>query len=116
MAMVRRFTYEKGKEAISPKSSPDELKDYFSAILPDYDRDRVYVSDIKKVLNWYNLLLKYDLIEIGKKKVATKADPEEETKVDPDEETKTETEKEAKSEAKSEPKKEADQEGGKVSG
>ena len=76
------------------------MKEYFEEIVPEYDKDRVYVSDIKKVLNWYNLLLKYDLIEIGKKKEAAKADPE----------------KEAKSEAKSEPKKEADQEGEKVSG
>jgi hypothetical protein len=58
--------YENGKEAISPKSESDELKDYFSAILPDYDRERVYASDIKKILSWYNLLLKENLIEIGK--------------------------------------------------
>jgi len=89
--------YESGKEAISPKSSPDELKDYFSAILPDYDRDRVYVSDIKKVLNWYNLLLKYDLIEIGKKKAASKSETEKKAKSEPEKEAKSEPEKEAKS-------------------
>lgn len=65
--------YENGKEAISHKSVAEDLKDYFSAVLPGYDRDRVYVSDIKKVLNWYNLLLKYDLIEIDKEKPAEKA-------------------------------------------
>jgi hypothetical protein len=54
--------YEQGGETISPKSDPDELKDYFSAVLPGYDRERVYVSDIKKVLAWYNQLLKYDLL------------------------------------------------------
>lgn len=58
--------YENGKETISPKSDPDELKDYFGAILPEYDRDRVYVSDIKKILGWYNLLLKHDLIDTEK--------------------------------------------------
>jgi len=58
--------YENGKETISPKSDADELKDYFSAVLPEYDRERVYVSDIKKILGWYNLLLKYDLIKTGK--------------------------------------------------
>ena len=62
--------YENGKETISHKSSAEDLKDYFSAILPEYDRNRVYVSDIKKVLNWYNLLLKYDLLEIEKEKPA----------------------------------------------
>jgi hypothetical protein len=59
--LVSLHKYENGGEAISPKSDPDELKDYFSAILPEYDRERVYVSDIKKVLTWYNQLLKYDL-------------------------------------------------------
>lgn len=58
--------YENGKEAISPKSDPDELKDYLGAVLPEYDRERVYASDIKKILTWYNLLLKYDLIKIDK--------------------------------------------------
>jgi hypothetical protein len=65
--------YENGQEAISPKSDPDDLKDYFSAILPEYDRSRVYVSDIKKILSWYNLMLKYNLIKLEKpdKKAAT---------------------------------------------
>lgn len=38
------------------------LKAYFEAILPDYDRDRVYTSDMKKVLTWYNLLQKNSLL------------------------------------------------------
>ena len=70
--------YESGKETISPKSDGDDLKDYFGAILPEYDRERVYVSDIKKILGWYNMLLKYDLLEIGKpaKKSPAKKDTE----------------------------------------
>ena len=46
-----------GKEAISPKASPEELKKFFAAVLPEYDRERVHVSDIKKVVAWYNLLI-----------------------------------------------------------
>ncbi len=42
--------------AISHKEDNDKLVAYFSEILPDYDKDRVYPSDIKKVLNWYNIL------------------------------------------------------------
>ena len=45
-----------GKEAISHKSSPAELKSLFEAVIPDYDKDRVHVSDIKKVVSWYNTL------------------------------------------------------------
>ena len=43
-------------EVISTKASKDELKTYFSDILPDYDAERVYVSDIKKIIQWYKLL------------------------------------------------------------
>lgn len=70
--LVSLHKYENGREAISPKSEPEDLKDYFSAILPEYDRERVYVSDIKKVLTWYNLLLKYDLLKADEEKPATK--------------------------------------------
>lgn len=46
-----------GKEAISHKASNKELTDLFSEILPDYDDERVYVSNIKKVIQWYNTLI-----------------------------------------------------------
>lgn len=39
------------------KSSGKELRDYFAEILPNYDRDRVHDSDIKKLLQWYNILI-----------------------------------------------------------
>ncbi len=42
--------------AISHKEDNAKLIAYFSQIVPDYDEDRVYPSDIKKVLNWYNML------------------------------------------------------------
>ncbi|MDQ7916876.1 DUF5606 domain-containing protein [Mesonia sp. MT50] len=48
---------EDGKEAISHKESKAKLEEYFKEILPEYDEDRVYVSDIKKVFQWYNLLI-----------------------------------------------------------
>src|SRR5690554_6392248 len=47
---------EDGKHAIDYKVSKAELEEYFFGILPDYDEDRVYVSDIKKVIQWYNIL------------------------------------------------------------
>lgn len=43
-------------EVISPKASKDEMKNYFSDILPNYNAERVYVSDIKKIIQWYKLL------------------------------------------------------------
>lgn len=47
---------ENNGPAISHKVSNEELIAYFSEILPDYDQDRVYPSDMKKVFNWYNIL------------------------------------------------------------
>ena len=46
-------------EAPSPKASADELKALFEKALPEYDRDRFYVSHMKKVVDWYNNLKKY---------------------------------------------------------
>ncbi len=60
---VFKIMYEKqeGKEAISHKESGHKLAAYFSEVLPDYDEDRVYTSNIKKVIQWYNLLVKSGL-------------------------------------------------------
>ena len=53
---------ENGGEAISHKVSKNELESYFSEVLPEYDEDRVYASDIKKVIQWYNLLHKRGML------------------------------------------------------
>lgn len=45
-----------GKEGISHKESNAKLDTYFSEILPNYDKERVYTSNIKKVIQWYNIL------------------------------------------------------------
>lgn len=48
---------ENGAQAsVATNSKPDVLKKYFAEILPTYDRDRVYDTDIKKLISWYNLL------------------------------------------------------------
>ena len=46
-------------DAPSAKSKPDELKALFEKALPTYDRDRFYVSHMKKVVEWYNALKNY---------------------------------------------------------
>ena len=46
------------KETISHKSTDAELREFMTASLPDYDHERVYVSDIKKLAQWYNILHK----------------------------------------------------------
>ena len=54
---------ENGGAAISPKSTDKDLKSYFQVVVPDFDKERVYASDIKKVLNWYNILQEKNLLD-----------------------------------------------------
>jgi hypothetical protein len=64
-------------QALNHKSSTNQLTDYFREILANYDEERVYISDIKKVIQWYNAMQKYGLIKLPKlkkeKKPAKKA-------------------------------------------
>ncbi|GAB5418713.1 MAG: DUF5606 domain-containing protein [Crocinitomicaceae bacterium] len=57
------FAKQEGKEGPSHKEDISILTEYFSEILPDYDEERVYASDIKKLFQWYNLLLKAGALE-----------------------------------------------------
>ncbi|QCX38075.1 hypothetical protein FF125_06400 [Aureibaculum algae] len=54
------------EEALSHKESNDKLKSFFSEVLPNYDEERVYASNIKKVVQWYNVLAtnKFDFSSI----------------------------------------------------
>jgi hypothetical protein len=82
---------ENGGPTISHKSSNDELKSFFLSVVPDYDSDRVYVSDIKKIVTWYNQLQAVNLLDFSE-------EVEEETeKVD---ELKEEGQKEVEEKAK----------------
>lgn len=45
-----------GKTSVGHKAEKIKLEEYFFEVLPDYDEDRVYASDIKKIIQWYNLL------------------------------------------------------------
>ena len=76
---------EDGGAAIPHKSPDKELKKYFAEVLPEYDKDRVYVSDIRKIIMWYNRLL-----ELGITDFET---PEEEEKVEGENDEKVEGEK-----------------------
>ncbi len=54
------FNKEEGKKAIDPKSEKKELLNYFEEVLPNFDDERVYASNIKKILQWYNALIDSD--------------------------------------------------------
>ena len=74
---VFKAIYEKenGAASINHKSSGKVLEEYFHEIIPAYDRKRVYASDIKKVILWYNILQKQELLDFSEDK--DEKDPEE---------------------------------------
>ncbi|MDP4278363.1 MAG: DUF5606 domain-containing protein [Bacteroidota bacterium] len=61
--------------SIDPKTETQLLRNYFAEIVPDYDRERVYPTDIKKLIQWYNLL-----IETGNTDFSLKEETSEEAK------------------------------------
>ena len=60
---TKMYAYTGGKAAISHKESNDRLKEFFGAVITDYDRERVHVSDIKKAVSWFNLLVEAGFTE-----------------------------------------------------
>ena len=71
------YEKENGSEALSHKESKEKLEAYFAEVLPEYDVDRVYISDIKKILQWYNLLVSKGVTTFEKSETQ-KSDEEEE--------------------------------------
>ena len=57
------WNYTEGKQAISHKESPEKIKEEFAKVLPEYDRERVHVSDMKKCFAWYNILVEAGFTE-----------------------------------------------------
>lgn len=55
------------------KSTSDQLRTYFAEILPDFDRDRVYVTDIKKLISWYNILVTNGITDFEAEEIAEEA-------------------------------------------
>ncbi len=54
---TRLYAYTEGKAAINHKESAEKIKAEFEAFFPEYDKDRVRVSDMKKCFNWFNALI-----------------------------------------------------------
>ena len=69
-------TVAEGKKAsVDPKkASTKELQDYFTKVLPEWDRDRVHVSDIKKLICWYNILIEAGITDFKEEMQPTEGD------------------------------------------
>lgn len=70
------FQKEEGKETISPNESNVALMNFFEEVLPDFDTDRVYASNVKKIVQWYNLLVKsgFDFSQLAPKEDDSKGE------------------------------------------
>ena len=75
-----------GGEAIDPKSDKKILSSYFEELVPEYDQERVYTSDIKKMIAWYNLLVQKEMLDF------TEEETDEESKDDDAVDTEQKTE------------------------
>lgn len=62
--VLKKINEKLGSEkAPDPKSEPGVIQGFFSDVIPDYDKERVHLSDMKKVLTWYNLLSEKDMLD-----------------------------------------------------
>lgn len=66
-----------GKTSVGHKEEKIKLEEYFFEVLPDYDEDRVYASDIKKIIQWYNLLTEKELNDFSEVEEKTDSSEEE---------------------------------------
>jgi len=78
---------------LSPKKAPEsDIVEFFTKALPNYDKDRVRINDMRKVLSWYNMLIGYGMTEFVEKQaeeVKEKAEEKTETEVAKEKEKKT---------------------------
>ena len=85
VVFTKIFERESGHTAsIDAKADNDALRNYFSEIIPDFDRDKVHPSDIRKIINWYNILVAAGVTNFDDEEKTEKTD--EEKTEQPDEE------------------------------
>lgn len=53
----RMYAKENGQTTLSHKESNEKIIGYFNEIVPEFDKNRVYTSDMKKIIQWYNILI-----------------------------------------------------------
>ena len=81
IVLKKIFDHQEGKPISDPKKmSSAEIKSLFEAILPDYEKESVYVSDMKKIFSWYNLLLEKEMLDFTEtvEEVKESVEPEQE--------------------------------------
>ncbi len=100
------YTKENGSKCIDNKADDKSIESYFLEILPDYDKDRVYVSNMRKLFAWYNLLQETSNLKLKEnKEEGSAAETDKKTKAVVDEKVKKAATKAATSKDTSKPKK-----------
>ena len=74
LASMRDLEGGKTSSVNFKKATPQELKDYFTKVLPDWDQDRVQNSHIKKLIQWYDILIKAGITDFEEEMVPTEGD------------------------------------------
>jgi len=85
LADIFKSIYEKqdAKAIANPKKmSSDDLKSLFAEVVPDYDKNAVYTSDMKKVFSWYNQLLEKEMLEFSEEEAEVEEKAEKKTDAD----------------------------------
>jgi len=65
-----------GATSVSHKDDKIKLEEYFFEVLPNYDEDRVYASDIKKIIKWYNILVDKGIADFSEKEIEPSSEEE----------------------------------------
>lgn len=74
LASLRDLEKGKASSLNYKKASPDELHEYFTKVLPEWDKDRVHNSDIKKLLQWYDILVQAGITDFEEEMAPTEGD------------------------------------------
>ena len=57
-------------------ATPEEMVEYFEGVMPDYDRERVYLTHIKKMFQWYNILVQNGIVDFVEEETAEESKAE----------------------------------------
>ncbi len=70
---------EESKQTISHNQSKDEIIKFFEIIIPNYDKDKFHIRDMKRVVQWYNIFQKIDMLKFEEEETTEKTETEEKT-------------------------------------
>jgi len=74
VVLQNMFNQTNGEKAIDNKADDAAVKAFFALTVPDYDKERVYVSHMRKVIGWYNLLLEKGMLDFAEEVTESKTE------------------------------------------